>query len=318
MRTPVKRAATVRGAVSLPLAPPFSVPRTLAFLRASSLRTPYRFIGPRRLRRLVRLDGKAWVVEFAFSPSVRRLRVGVVSRPARSRPGPVPSPSTPALRQLAAALWSVDDDLRGCYAVLRRDPLMAPLLRRCAGLRMIRTSDLYEALLVAVIGQQVSVASAESIRRRLMAALGDRALIDGITYLGYPPPRRLLAASPRALRSLGLSRQKARYVLEVAARAAAGALTPSAFTHLTDEEGIARLTDIPGVGRWTAEIVLMRGLGRPDIFPAGDLGLQTAVQRLLGLADRPGEDELRTLAERWKGWRSYGALYLWRSLGITA
>src|SRR5438105_2054218 len=202
MHTPVKPGVTVRGAVSLPLAPPFSVGRTLAFLRSSSLRTPYRFIGPRR--------------------------------------------------------------------------------------------------------------------RRLMAALGDRALIDGIAYLGYPSPRRLMAAAPRALRSLGLSRQKARYVLEVAARAAAGALTPGAFTHLTDEEAIARLTDIPGVGRWTAEIVLMRGLGRPDIFPAGDLGLQTAVQRLLGRAARPREDELPALRDEWQGGRSYGALYLWRSLGITA
>ena len=318
MHTPVKPGVTVRGAVSLPLAPPFSVGRTLAFLRSSSLRTPYRFIGPRRVRRLVRLDGRAWVVEFAFSSPGRRLRVGVVSRPARGRPGPVPSPSAPALRQLAAAVFCLGDDLRRCYAVLRGDPLMAGLLRRCAGLRMIRTADLYEALLIAVIGQQVSVASAESMRRRLMAALGDRALIGGITYLGYPSPRRLMAAAPRALRSLGLSRQKARYVLEVAARAAAGALTPGAFTHLTDEEAIARLTDIPGVGRWTAEIVLMRGLGRPDIFPAGDLGLQRAVQRALGRADRPQEDELRALAERWKGWRSYGALYLWRSLGITA
>ena len=316
MHTPVKREVAVRGAIGIPLAPPFSVGRTLAFLRASSLRTPYRFVDPRRVRRLVRLDGRAWVVEFAFPSPGRRLRVGVVGRPGRGRPGPVPS--APALRQLAAAVFCLGDDLRRCYAVLRGDPLMAGLLRRCAGLRMIRTADLYEALLIAVIGQQVSVASAESTRRRLMAALGDRALIGGITYLGYPPPRRLLAAAPRALRSLGLSRQKARYVLEVAERAAAGALTPGAFAHLTDEEAIARLTDIPGVGRWTAEIVLMRGLGRPDIFPAGDLGLQTAVQRLLGRADRPREDELRALADQWQGWRSYGALYLWRSLGITA
>ncbi len=135
MHTPVKPGGTVRGAVSLPLAPPFSIGRTLAFLRASSLRTPYRFIDPRRVRRLVRLDGRAWVVEFAFPAPGRRLRVGVVSRPARSRRGPVPSPSAPALRQLAAAVFCLGDDLRRCYAVLRRDPLMAPLLRRCAGLR---------------------------------------------------------------------------------------------------------------------------------------------------------------------------------------
>jgi len=225
---------------------------------------------------------------------------------------------TAALRRLAATVWSLGDDLQRCYRIFKSDPVMAPLLGHCRGLRMIRTPDPYEALLIAVVNQQVSVASAESIRRRMNAALGDRIVSDGITYITYPSPRRLLATRPTALRALGLSRQKARYVREIAARAAAGALDPALFDALDDEAVIARLMEIPGVGRWTAEIVLMRGLGRADVFPAGDLGLAVAVQRVLGRKDRPTEDEMRALAEHWKGWRSYGALYLWRSLGITA
>ncbi len=301
----------MRGAITIPLPTPFSVPRTLSFLRTSSLRTPYHFVGAHRVRRLVRLDGRPSVVEFGFAPPGARLRARAV--------GPVEGPGlASALRRLATSVWSLDDDLRRCYATLRRDPLMTPLLKHCAGLRMIRTPDLYEALLIAIIGQQVSVAAAESIRRRLITALGDRAVREGTTYAGYPPPGRLLRASPADLRAVGLSRQKARYVLEIADRAVAGILAPAAFDGLPDEQAIARLIEIPGVGRWTAEIVLMRGLGRPDVFPAADLGLGLAVQRLLGRRTRPTEDALRALADRWMGWRSYGALYLWRSLGIAA
>jgi DNA-3-methyladenine glycosylase II len=306
--------------ISLPLPRPFHVSRTLSFLKNSSLRTPYHFMDARCVRRLVHLDGRPTVVEFGFPRTGgTRLRVAVAGAAAdgRRRGGKDPA-MAPALRRLAATVWSLGDDLQRCYRVFKRDPVMAPLLGPCRGLRMIRTADPYEALLIAVVNQQVSVASAESIRRRMNEALGDRIESDGITYMAYPSPRRLLATRSPTLRALGLSRQKARYVLEIAARAAAGALDPALFDALDDEAVIARLMEIPGVGRWTAEIVLMRGLGRPDVFPAGDLGLAVAVQRVLGRKDRPTEDELRALAEQWKGWRSYGALYLWRSLGITA
>jgi DNA-3-methyladenine glycosylase II len=305
--------------ISIPIPTPFSVARTLAFLRTSSLRTPYHFAGPHWVRRLVRLEGRPVIVEFRFPPPGAKLRVAVVRETAGQKRGPAEADATgPALRRLAGSLWSLDDNLRRCYAILRGDPLMARLVTRCAGLRMIRTPDLYEALLIAVLGQQVSVASAEAVRRRLMLALGDRRRHKGMTYIGYPAPRRLSVTSPRALQALGLSRQKARYVLEIATRTAAGHLDPAAFDGLADEEAITRLTEIPGVGRWTAEVVLMRGLGRSDVFPAADLGLGRAVQRLLGRTRRPTEDELRAMAERWKGWRSYGALYLWTSLGVDA
>jgi DNA-3-methyladenine glycosylase II len=306
--------------INLPLPSPFSVPRTLAFLQHSSLKTPYHFVDAHRVRRLVRLNGRPVLVEFRFgATALAGLRVSVVRAAAQRRGGGDEAATLdPALRRLAAVVWSLEDDLQRCYRIFKGDRVLAPLLGHCRGLRMIRTPDLYEALVIAVVNQQVSVASAEAIRRRLYAALGDRMVSDGITYINRPSPRRLLSAQSATLRSLGLSRQKARYVLEIAERAAAGALDPARFDALDDGAAVFRLMEIPGVGRWTAEIVLMRGLGRADVFPAGDLGLVVAVQRLLGRKDRPTEDELRAMAERWRGWRSYGALYLWRSLGITA
>ena len=297
----------------------FSVARTLAFLGHSSLRTPYHFVDARRVRRVVRMDGRALLVEFAFPiRGAAEIRVSVLrDAAARGRRQVDRTPVVHALRRLAADVWSLADDLRSCYCILGADPLMAPLVRRCRGLRNVRTPNLYEALAIAILNQQISVAAAEAIRR-LHAALGDRLAFAGTTYIGFPSPRRLRATSPRTLRGLGLSRQKARYILEVADRAAAGLLEPARFDGVSDEEAITMLMDVPGVGRWTAEIALMRGLGRHDIFPAGDLGLIVAAQRALRHARRPREDEMRVLAERWKGWRTYGALYLWSSLGITA
>lgn len=178
----------------------------------------------------------------------------------------------------------------------------------------MRTPDIYEVLVMGVIGQQLSVASAAAIRHRLLMTTGERVVAHGREYRGYPSPRRLLAAGGRALRDVGMSRPKVRYIQTIAELAATGGLDRETFDELDDEAAITRLVEIPGVGRWTAEIALMRGLGRPDVFPAGDLGLTVATQRLLRMRARPKERQLRALGARWKGWRSYVALYLWSSL----
>jgi DNA-3-methyladenine glycosylase II len=189
-------------------------------------------------------------------------------------------------------------------------------------LRIVRASDMYEALLVAVIGQQVSVQAAQAVRRRLMQNMGtlvsESSASGDQKYFLYPAPRQLIKAGASALREQGVSRQKALYLLEIADYAVAGELDREVFATLSDEDALGRLCNIKGVGRWTAEVALMRGLGRPDIFPAGDLGLQAAAQQLWGMPERPSEKELRKIAERWAGWRSYAAFYLWMTLQSRA
>lgn len=254
-------------------------------------------------------------MEFDFPAASRQVHVTGVDPTAKQRVNSAQTRSRGAdLRQLASFMWGLNDDLTKCYAALRRDPSLAPLLRRNKGLRLMRTPDVYEALVMGVIGQQLSVASAAAIRRRLIMAVGDRVVARGREYRGYPSPTRLLAAGGRALRSAGISQPKVRYLQGIAELAATGGLDRGAFEGLDDETAIEQLMEIPGVGRWTAEMALMRGLGRSDIFPAGDLGLTVATQRLLRMRVRPTEPQLRTLAAHWKGWRSYVALYLWASL----
>ena len=193
-----------------------------------------------------------------------------------------------------------------------------PLLRRFGTLGILRAPDVYEAMLVAVLGQQISVSAAQAIRRRLMVNMGTRIDVDDRrekgSYYFYPTAEQLIQGGEGALKQQGVSQRKAACLMEMAGRAAAGGLDGEVFATLSDEGAIRWLCSMKGVGCWTAEIVLMLGLGRPDIFAAGDLALQKAAQGLWALPERPSEKILRKMAERWTGWRSHAALYLWTSL----
>ncbi|KQM67569.1 DNA glycosylase [Sphingomonas sp. Leaf17] len=157
----------------------------------------------------------------------------------------------------------------------------------------------YPTLLRTIVGQQVSVASAESVWRKLEAVLGDAT-----------SPEAVAAASDEELRSAGLSRQKASYARSLADEVTSGRLD---LDHLPadDEEAIAALIRVKGIGRWSAEIYLLFAEGRTDIWPAGDLAVQIAVGRILGHDTRPSEKRTRELAERWRPHRGAAAIFAW-------
>jgi DNA-3-methyladenine glycosylase II len=256
------------------------------------------------------LDGILVLTEFQFPLHSTELKASSLVG-GSTEGGDTVGLSTKQLERFASTSWGLGDDLARCYAALGEDASLAPVLARYRGMRLFRAPDLYEALLVAILGQQISVRAANACRRRLVDALGAHLEVSGVRYATYPEPERLLAASVEELRALGTGRQKARYLHALAQAALAGKLRQVHFDHLPDEEAVALLCEIPGVGRWTAAVALLRGLGRLDAFPAGDLGLQLAAQRVLGLGQRPSEGELRSVAERWRPWRGYAALYLW-------
>ena len=306
----------------IPLPDRFNVEWMLNHIRTSSYGVPYRFMDHRVLRRPLWLAGAPVVAEFNLSQTgTMGLRL-VSPRGHTGQPGKKKVALLDELTTQALFLWGLDDDAEDHHESMASDRDMAPLLERFGALRIVRAPDLYEALLVAVIGQQISVQAAQSVRRRLMQSLGTRVTVDHgpgrENYYLYPTPKQLIKAGELGLREQGLSRQKSKYLLEIAHRAAMGELGREAFAMLSDEDALRRLCEIKGVGRWTAEIALMRGLGRNDVFAAGDLGLQVAVQELRRMRKRPSEKALRKLAERWKGWRRYAAFYLWMTLQSRA
>lgn len=157
----------------------------------------------------------------------------------------------------------------------------------------------YATLLRTIVGQQVSVAAAASVWNKLEALLGAQC-----------PPEQLLAQDFDALRGCGLSRQKQGYARSLAELVLSGALPLDALPD-EDEEAIAYLTQVKGIGRWSAEIYLLFAEGRTDIWPAGDLAVQEGVGRLLKLDVRPSEKEIRVIAERWRPHRGAAAILTW-------
>ena len=162
----------------------------------------------------------------------------------------------------------------------------------------------YETLLRTIVGQQVSVAAAAAVWRKLEAELGAGCA-----------PEALLARDYDALRACGLSRQKQGYARSLAEMVLSGALDLHSLPQ-DDEEAIAQLVRIKGIGRWSAEIYLLFAEGRPDIWPAGDLAVQIEIGRMLGLPERPSEKATRARAEAWRPHRGAAAIMAWHHYNI--
>ncbi|MFB6091988.1 MAG: DNA-3-methyladenine glycosylase [Haloquadratum sp.] len=181
---------------------------------------------------------------------------------------------------------------------VRTDPELGPLVDEHGDLPIGTADDAFERLVVAIVNQQLSVASASAIRERLF----DRVDVT---------PAGLSDADEATLRDVGLSGQKIEYVRNVARAFQEGALTPSALAAADDEAVVETLTDVRGVGVWTAKMYLIFVLGRPDVFPVEDLGIRKAMHRLYGF-ETDERAAMTDRAERWRPYRSYASRYLWR------
>ncbi len=191
-------------------------------------------------------------------------------------------------------------------AHLARDPKLARVIERVGPCRLtLRTEGShFGAIARSIVYQQLSGKAAATIHGRVLGLFGGR----------EPAPAELLAVSDEALRGVGLSRQKAAYLRDLARHAAEGLLELERLHELPDDEVIAQVTAVKGVGVWTAQMFLMFRLGRPDVLPVLDLGIRKAVQQAYGLRKLPEARKLEALAERWRPHCTVACWYLWRSL----
>ncbi len=224
-------------------------------------------------------------------------------------------PALAASRRIVDVALGAAQPVRGFYRTFASDPVIGTAIADFRGLRAAGVPSLWEALVTAILAQQVNLQFAYDIRRELAETFGRRARIGGRTRIAFPEPRSLGAETAAALRRFRLSDAKARAILGLARAFGDGDLDEATVAALDDEAAIERLTAFQGVGRWTAEIALLRGLGRADIFPAGDLGVvKYLAQGLLGRRARAKEDAMRRFAERWKPWRALALAYAYAEL----
>jgi DNA-3-methyladenine glycosylase II len=192
---------------------------------------------------------------------------------------------------------------RAKRALARKDPVMAALIRRHRKVFLVRRGEPFMTLARAICGQQISVKAAQSVWNRVTLCLEER-----IT------PEAVIATRRKKLRACGLSDRKTEYIADLAQHFVDGKIHQRRWPRMDDEAIIAELTDVRGIGRWTAEMFLMFNLLRPDVFPLDDLGVRKGICVNYFKGRKVSLGRMRKLGESWRPWRSVATWYLWRSL----
>jgi DNA-3-methyladenine glycosylase II len=230
-------------------------------------------------------------------------------------PGEDSPPARAAAERLVKGALGAGSDVRLFSRAARLDPLLAPFVRRFRGLRIAGYPSLWEALVTAVLSQQVNLSLAFGIRAHLATEFGRRRKVHGRTHFAFPLPETIAETGERGLQGFRMSSSKIGTVASLAKAFASGELTEDVIAALPEETAVERLTEMKGIGRWTAETALLRGLAREDAFPAGDLGIMKYLaEGLFEHGRRASESEMRLYAERWRPWRGLALVYCWAEL----
>ncbi|MFC4600748.1 DNA-3-methyladenine glycosylase family protein [Cohnella hongkongensis] len=210
--------------------------------------------------------------------------------------------------------FDLDNDLSPFYDLASRDPLLRGVVPRLYGLRNMGIPDLFEALCWGIIGQQIHLAFAYTLKRRFVETFGRQLRRGDVDCWLFPEPRDVAALDVGDIAALKTTAKKAEYLIGVARLIADGELGREALLEGGIRSAEKRLVSIRGIGPWTANYVLMRCLRYPSAFPIGDVGLHNAIKSVLGMAQKPTAARIRELSAGWQGWEAYATFYLWRVL----
>jgi DNA-3-methyladenine glycosylase II len=238
--------------------------------------------------------------------------LGSVEEPllsARIEPDKDVSKGAAELEGLIRRLFNLDLDLAPFFQVTKADRVLSYLQKSLRGLRSPSTATAFQALILSIVEQQISLKVAWSLQGRMIERFGEPLTWVGRRYNAFPRAETLALASREELRACGLSYRKSEYIIEASARVAEG-LDLEGLRVLDDPEIIRELCRIRGVGVWTAELTMVRGMQRFDAFPAQDLGLRRAIAHYYHQDKKISAEEARQTATAWKGWRGLAGYYL--------
>jgi len=191
------------------------------------------------------------------------------------------------------------------------DPILAEVAGRLGGVRPIQIIDPFEAVLWTILGQQINLAFARRLKLALIEMCGGYLEINGDRFGLFPQPAQVVHLDGQLARERQFSRQKVEYIKGIAAAVLSGEIDFELLRSAPPEQALGALTAIKGIGRWTAEYLLIRALGFPDAIPAADVGLRKSIGKAYGMGRTATEQEVRTLSEKWQGWRGWAAFYWW-------
>lgn len=210
--------------------------------------------------------------------------------------------------------FDLDTDLQPFYRMAEKDKLLKDLVTRFYGYRIVGQPDLFESLVWAVLGQQINLGFAYTLKQRFVQTFGERVALGNDEYFLFPSPRTVSLITPEKLLALQFSTQKSRYTIGIAEAFADGTISKDKLRGLPLQEAKHQLMKIKGIGNWTANYALMKTFHHPDAFPLEDAGIHNAIKNLKHLNRKPTLPEVAKLFKKYKGWEAYATLYLWKSL----
>ena len=262
-------------------------------------------------QRAIEIDGRLWVYALSNGGSPANSLIQVQIRGGRAQ-----ARHRTAVEAEVQRALSLDLNLTPFYRWARADPILAQLTARCHGMHPPRAPTLFEALVTSISAQQVNLAFATITRSRLVKRFGKSVTLGGRTFYAFPTPESLAAASLQELRDMQFSWRKAEYIVNLAQLVAAKELRLDEFPQLSNEAVINCITQVKGLGRWTADWLLARGLGRGDVIAAGDLGVRKALGKFYFGGQTPSIEEVRTFSARWGAFQNLAVHYLLAGLRL--
>lgn len=256
------------------------------------------------ITRIIAVDGKRTLVQVS-APDNRQLLVHFLSKELVE--------NKDAIAAYVREWFDLDKDLAPFYKMAKKDPLLKQPIKDSYGLRIIGIPDLFEALCWGVLGQQINLGFAYTLKRQFVEKFGTSVEFNRRRYWVFPSYEEMAKLTPDDLSDIKMTVKKSEYIIGIAQLMESGDLSKEKLLGLADFKAIEKeLIKIRGIGPWTANYVLMRCLRYAAAFPIADVGLINAIKFLKGMDRKPTKEEISEIAIPWKSWEAYATFYLWR------
>ena len=291
---------------SLRIPPPheFSYELALTFLKRSPRELLHKVIDD-RIEKAIRINGAVIIFSIRYDKDellVEFLNTNVTVAQA-----------TEVVKYIREWL-DLDTDLKPFYAMCQKDKLLKGLVKNFYGYRIVGQPDLFESIVWAVLGQQINVQFAYTLKQKFVERYGEALTLKEETYYLFPAAAVVAQLTEAQLLALQFSRQKAAYIINIAKAFAEGVVSKEKLVGLSLKQAKDLLMEIKGIGNWTANYALMKTFRHADAFPLEDAGIHNAIKNLKKLTKKPSLEEVKRVYKKYKGWEAYATLYLWKSL----
>ena len=290
--------------IYLPVPREFSYNLNLEFLKRS----------PRELLHVVEGDHVLKVVKHEQEKILFRLRNGKEKLIVEFLNGEPSAAGKRFVKNYVLEWFDLETDLKPFYKLATSDKLLGDLVKRFYGYRIIGQPDLFESIVWAVLGQQINLQFAYTLKQRFVEKFGERLFWNNESFYFFPEAKLVANLTDDVLLPLQFSRQKSKYTIGIAQAFATGEISKEKLNGMTFTEAKEYLIKTKGIGNWTANYALMKTFRYANAFPLEDAGIHNAIRNIKKMSRKPTLDEVKRIFRKYKGWEAYATLYLWKSL----